>query len=79
MSGPTDPSFSDLFQVLVLLAIPALILLTLRYVNLRGERAQPVPAGRRPSSTRLRTSDEGPFALSNPVPEQETRGHARTA
>jgi hypothetical protein len=40
MTGPGDPSFADMFQVLVLLAIPAAILLALRYVNRRGERTQ---------------------------------------
>jgi hypothetical protein len=40
MTGPSDPSFVDMFQILVLMAIPAAILLALRYVNRRGMRTQ---------------------------------------
>jgi hypothetical protein len=40
MTGTSDPSVTDMFQVLVLLAIPAAILLALRYVNRRDERTQ---------------------------------------
>jgi hypothetical protein len=40
MTGPSDPSLTDMFQVLSLLAIPAAILLALRFVNRRDERTQ---------------------------------------
>jgi hypothetical protein len=84
MSGHSDPSFGDLFQVLSLLAIPAVILLALRLLNRRGERTQPCAASthrveRRPAPVTLRTSEGGPFALPEPVAEEDTRGRARTA
>jgi hypothetical protein len=40
MTGTSDPTLTDMFQVLVLLAIPAVILLALRYVNRREERTE---------------------------------------
>ena len=40
MTGPGDPSLTDMFQALLLLAIPAAILLALRFVTRRDERTQ---------------------------------------
>lgn len=47
MTGPGDPSLTDMFQVLLLLAIPAAILLALRFVTRRDERTQRRKAKRR--------------------------------
>lgn len=43
----TDPTLADMFQVLGLMAIPAAILLTVRYFNRRGERTHNVALVRR--------------------------------
>jgi|BarGraIncu00222A_1022003.scaffolds.fasta_scaffold228590_1 hypothetical protein len=40
MTGPVDPSLTDMFQVLLLLATPVAILLALRYLNRRADRTQ---------------------------------------